>query len=67
MASDVVTFLATFLSWSEASLLLEVIVWSPLFALINIYMYKPYYHYNVKYNMHGGWGGVGGGERWVKE
>ena len=38
MASDVVTFLATFLSWSEASLLLEVIIWSPLFALVNIYM-----------------------------
>ena len=65
MASDVVTFLATFLSWSEACLLLEVIVWSPLFALVNIYMYKQYYHYNVKYNMYGKWArvglGVGGG------
>ena len=40
MASDVVTFLATFLSWSEASLLVEVIVWSSLFALVNIYMYN---------------------------
>ena len=39
MASDVVTFLATFLSWSEASLLFKLIVWRPLLALVNICKY----------------------------
>ena len=40
MASDVVTFLATFLSWSEASLLFALIVCRPLLALVNIWIYN---------------------------
>ena len=47
MASDVVTFLATFLSWSEASLLFALIVCRPLLALVNIWIYNVCAYHSV--------------------